>query len=107
MAQTVSTSVAHRTQSIGSLDPIGGGVVVEKVKTAGVNVILPKRVGMIRSMSTQTWQMTPQVRLVRSFYFTIGIRAQYHSARSPGFKCQHRGDVVIDKFQLLRNILSP
>ena len=83
------------------LDVEAGGMVVEKVRTMGVDVMLSKRVGRI-NVDPETGNMTQVVfedGLVMDcqvLCFAIGIRARDDLARAAGIKCHHRGGIIIN-----------
>lgn len=83
------------------LDGEGGGIVVDKVREMGVNVMLSKRVGKI-NVDKSTNRMTQvvfedgHVIDCQLLCFAIGIRAKDELARASGIKCHHRGGIVID-----------
>lgn len=83
------------------LDGEAGGLVVEKVRAMGVDVMLSKRVGRI-NVDPSTGKMTQvvfedgQVMDCQVLCFAIGIRARDELARASGIKCHHRGGIIID-----------
>ena len=83
------------------LDREGGGLVVDKVRGMGVNVMLSKRVGKI-NVDQVTGRMTQvvfedgQVIDCQTLCFAIGIRARDELARTAGLECHHRGGIIVD-----------
>lgn len=83
------------------LDAEAGGMVVEKVRGMGVDVMLSKRVGKIK-VNEATGRMKQvvfedgQVMDCQVLCFAIGIRARDDVARAAGIKCHHRGGIIID-----------
>ena len=85
------------------LDGEAGGLVVEKVRGMGVDVMLSKRVGKIL-VDTATGRMSQvvfedgQIIDCQMLCFAIGIRARDELARAAGIKCHHRGGIIIDNY---------
>jgi nitrite reductase (NAD(P)H) len=77
------------------LEGEAGGLVVEKVRVMGVDVMLSRRVGKI-NVDQKTGRITQivfedgQIMDAQVLYFAIGIRARDEIARAAGIKCHHR-----------------
>ena len=103
LAQFPEVALIERNRWVLSrqLDGEAGGMVVEKVRGMGVDVMLSKRVGKI-NVDPSTGRMTQVVfedGLVMDcqvLCFAIGIRARDDIARAAGIKCHHRGGIIID-----------
>ena len=81
------------------LDGDAGGMVVEQVRTLGVDVLLSKRVGKINtdsdnSVSGVTFE-DGETMECSCICFAIGIKARDELARKAGIKCADRGGGII------------